>query len=154
MLSLLPMFCSWWVNTFVKSFAWDHFTTLLCTHISSLTKDWPNLANSSKWHHGCITLKVAHSLQWWERTGEGKGWGESRPAHRPRGRQEKREKEIFIALGTRLQRKTKWAPVCNVLLWRSFKAWDAQHSFKTYDTTYQHFQGQQPALSYEPIRAL
>lgn len=26
-------------------------------------------------------------------------------------------------------------------------------SFKTYDTTYQHFQGQQPALSYEPIRA-
>lgn len=25
--------------------------------------------------------------------------------------------------------------------------------FKTYDTTYQHFQGQQPALSYQPIRA-
>lgn len=28
------------------------------------------------------------------------------------------------------------------------------NSFKTYDTTYQRFQGQWPALSYEPIRAL
>lgn len=31
---------------------------------------------------------------------------------------------------------------------------EISNSFKTYDTTYQHFQGQPPALSYEPIRAL
>lgn len=60
---------------------------------------------------------------------------------------------VYVAICTIRQREPN-QQLCDVLSWRHFKAWNAYNSFKTYDTTYQHCQGQASALSYEPIRAL
>lgn len=108
---------------------------------------WSILANSSKWHHSSVTLKAAHSFQWWERGGGEEGWG-SGGAGGEGGRNlycymhhTSKENQMNICLYVMFPRE-------------GLLKHEISNSFKTYDTTYQHFQGQTPALSYEPIRAL
>lgn len=70
------------------------------------------------------------------RAGEGRGGG------------------VFIAICTIHQRRTNEL-LCVIFPHEGTSKHDMlQVLFKTYDTTYQHFQGQEPALSYELIRAL
>ena len=73
-------------------------------HGPSLTNDQSALANSSKGHRNFVTLKAAQSSQRKNRPGQRRG---------PEAR-EGRGKEIFIALCTIRQRKTKRTSVCRV----------------------------------------
>lgn len=73
--------------------------------------------------------------------------------HGDRGARGGGGKKSLLLYALYIKRKTKWMSVCNVPSRRSFKAWNSQILLK-HDTTYQHFQGQMPALSCKLIRAL
>lgn len=118
--------------TLTPSFQRDHQLVELLHALgqTSLIQSEPVLANPSKGHHSSVTTKAAHSLQWRE-----KGVAEA-----PRLAQWGwRSLYCYMHHKTKETRETSPG---DVLSWRCLKAWNAHNSFKMYDTTYQHGQGQ------------
>ena len=105
----------------MKGFKQDHFTMLPSVHEPSLTKNQSVLANSSKRHHNFVTLKAAHSPQREKRPGQPRGLGA------PKGR---RERNLYCYMHhTSKESQKNFCVSCSS--WSSFKARNAQNSFKT-----------------------